>query len=55
MIKTVTVIGLGNMGRGMAMTLHRAGFAVQGSDIAAAARERLAAEGIATAAPEALE
>ncbi|MDN3522043.1 NAD(P)-dependent oxidoreductase [Halomonas ramblicola] len=54
MIKTVTVIGLGNMGRGMAMTLHRAGFAVQGSDIATEARERLAAEGIATAAPEAL-
>ncbi|WP_240455700.1 NAD(P)-dependent oxidoreductase [Halomonas faecis] len=55
MIKTVTVIGLGNMGRGMALTLHRAGFTVQGSDIAAEARERLAAEGIATAPPEALE
>ncbi|MGM0703162.1 MAG: NAD(P)-dependent oxidoreductase [Pseudomonadota bacterium] len=55
MIKTVTVIGLGNMGRGMALTLHRAGFTVQGSDIATEARERLAAEGIATAPPESLE
>lgn len=55
MIKTVTVIGLGNMGRGMALTLHRAGFAVQGSDIDTDARERLAAEGITTAAPEALK
>lgn len=55
MIKTVTVIGLGNMGRGMALTLHRAGFSVQGSDIAPDAREQLAVEGIPTAPPEAIE
>ncbi|APX94961.1 3-hydroxyisobutyrate dehydrogenase [Halomonas sp. 1513] len=53
-MNSVTVIGLGNMGRGMALTLHRAGFQVQGSDIDSAARERLAAEGVATAAPDAL-
>ena len=55
MIKSVTVIGLGNMGRGMALTLHKAGFQVQGSDIDSAARERLAADGITTALPDALE
>ena len=55
LIKSVTVIGLGNMGRGMALTLHKAGFQVQGSDIDSAARERLAADGIDTAAPDALE
>ncbi|SDK75306.1 3-hydroxyisobutyrate dehydrogenase [Franzmannia pantelleriensis] len=54
MITSVTVIGLGNMGRGMALTLHKAGFQVQGSDIDSAARERLSAEGIDTAAPDAL-
>ncbi|MBD3894514.1 NAD(P)-dependent oxidoreductase [Halomonas sp. ML-15] len=51
---TVTVIGLGNMGRGMALTLHKAGFRVQGSDIDPQARARLAADGIDTAAPDAL-
>lgn len=55
MITSVTVIGLGNMGRGMALTLHKAGFQVQGSDIDSAARERLAADGIATAMLDALE
>ncbi len=54
MITSVTVIGLGNMGRGMALTLHKAGFQVQGSDIDSAARERLSTEGIDTAAPDAL-
>lgn len=54
MTPTVTVIGLGNMGRGMALTLHRAGFTVQGSDIDAEARRRLTDEGIATLAPEAI-
>jgi 3-hydroxyisobutyrate dehydrogenase len=53
-IQTVTVIGLGNMGRGMALTLHRAGFHVQGTDVAAPAREGLAAEGLSVAAPDAL-
>lgn len=55
MIKTVTVIGLGNMGRGMALTLHRAGFEVRGTDIDPSTRARLADEGITTLAPEALE
>ncbi|PAU79413.1 3-hydroxyisobutyrate dehydrogenase [Halomonas salipaludis] len=54
LINSVTVIGLGNMGRGMALTLHKAGFQVQGSDIDSAARERLSADGIDTAAPDAL-
>ncbi|WP_445005463.1 NAD(P)-dependent oxidoreductase [Halomonas mongoliensis] len=54
MTKTITVIGLGNMGRGMALTLQRAGFRVQGTDVAAQARERLAAEGLSVAAPDAL-
>lgn len=54
MIKSVTVIGLGNMGRGMALTLHSAGFQVQGTDIDPHARARLADEGIATTAPKAL-
>lgn len=51
MIKSVTVIGLGNMGRGMALTLHSAGFQVQGTDIDPHTRARLADEGIAAAAP----
>lgn len=54
MTKTITVIGLGNMGRGMALTLHRAGFRVQGTDVAATARERLMAEGLSVALPDAL-
>ncbi|WP_163560487.1 NAD(P)-dependent oxidoreductase [Halomonas sp. NO4] len=54
MIQSITVIGLGNMGRGMALTLHRAGFEVQGTDIAEAARQRLEADGIATAPMESL-
>ncbi|BAM90570.1 3-hydroxyisobutyrate dehydrogenase [Bradyrhizobium oligotrophicum S58] len=46
----VGIIGLGNMGRGMALTLKGAGFAVTGYDALAATREALAAEGIAIAA-----
>lgn len=53
-ITTITVVGLGNMGRGMALTLQRAGFTVQGSDIDAEARQRLSDEGITTLAPEAI-
>lgn len=45
----IGIIGLGNMGRGMALTLEDAGFAVTGYDVVAAAREALAAEGIAIA------
>ncbi len=37
-IRTVGVVGLGNMGLGMAATLVRAGFAVLGTDISAARR-----------------
>jgi 3-hydroxyisobutyrate dehydrogenase len=46
---TIGIIGLGNMGRGMAMSLRRGGFTVLGFDAAAATRERLANEGIAIA------
>src|SRR5262249_36853484 len=46
----VTVVGLGNMGRPMAASLTRAGYAVTGYDIAPAARERFAqADGKAAA------
>ncbi|MGJ5196242.1 NAD(P)-dependent oxidoreductase [Bradyrhizobium sp. HKCCYLRH1030] len=45
----VGIIGLGNMGRGMALTLKGAGFAVTGYDTLAATRAALAAEGIAIA------
>src|SRR5260364_184093 len=48
-VTAVGIIGLGNMGRGMALTLKGAGFAVTGYDAAAATREMLAAEGIAIA------
>lgn len=47
-LKNIGVIGLGNMGRGMALSLARAGFRVTGFDAAAPAREAAAAEGIAT-------
>lgn len=39
------VIGLGSMGLGMALSLRRAGFAVAGCDLSAAAVERLVAAG----------
>src|SRR5688572_25491379 len=43
------VIGLGSMGSGMALSLLRAGFDVCGCDSNAAAMERFAAQGGATA------
>lgn len=46
MLKQVGLIGLGNMGRGMALTLKRNGFEVVGTDVAPATRESLAKEGI---------
>lgn len=49
LVTAVGIIGLGNMGRGMALTLKGAGFAVTGYDTLAATRAALAAEGIAIA------
>lgn len=45
-MKNIGVIGLGNMGRGMALTLKRGGFNVIGTDAVAATRDALAKEGI---------
>jgi 3-hydroxyisobutyrate dehydrogenase len=47
-VATIGVIGLGKMGRGMALTLQRNGHRVIGFDAAAATRERLASEGVET-------
>jgi 3-hydroxyisobutyrate dehydrogenase len=47
---TIGIIGLGNMGRGMALSLQRGGYAVIGFDVAGETRARVAAEGIAIAA-----
>ncbi len=47
---SVRVIGLGNMGRGMALSLKRAGVDVVGYDALDATRAALAAEGVATLA-----
>lgn len=46
-IGAIGVIGLGNMGRGMALSLQRGGFTVFGTDASAATRDALAGEGIA--------
>lgn len=43
---TVGVIGLGNMGRGMALSLKRAGFEVVGTDASEQTRRSVPAEGI---------
>jgi 4-hydroxybutyrate dehydrogenase/sulfolactaldehyde 3-reductase len=45
-IKTIGVIGLGNMGSGMAASLARAGFEVCGFDTAAASAEKTRAAGV---------
>lgn len=42
----VGVVGLGNMGRGMALSLARSGFCVLGSDLSDAARESVVRQGI---------
>ncbi len=47
-MKRVGIVGLGNMGRGMALTLVRGGFRVMGADASAETRARLEAEGIPT-------
>jgi 3-hydroxyisobutyrate dehydrogenase len=49
MTEQVGVVGLGRMGLAMAMTLRRAGVPVVGFDVAAAARDRAMAEGVAVA------
>src|SRR5258705_13163125 len=46
-MKTIGVIGLGNMGRGMALSLQRGGYSVVGTDASASTRESLAKEGVA--------
>ena len=51
---TITVIGLGQMGGNMALTLKTAGFEVTGSDVFEQARSRLAAQGLTVVAPEEL-
>ena len=50
----IVVIGLGQMGGNMAMTLHAAGFTVTGTDVADAARDNLAARGLAVMPLDAL-
>ena len=42
MTNTVGVIGLGNMGRGMALSLKRGGISVIGTDALASTRDALA-------------
>lgn len=49
----ITVVGLGNMGRPMAACLARAGYAVAGFDLSAAARDHYAASGGIAVANEA--
>ena len=49
-MKTVGVIGLGNMGRGMALSLKRGGYAVLGFDAAPGVASKLEEEGIAARA-----
>jgi 3-hydroxyisobutyrate dehydrogenase len=45
-LKTIGIIGLGNMGRGMALTLLRGGYSVVGTDASQSIRQALAAEGV---------
>ncbi len=45
-MKTIGVIGLGNMGRGMALSLQRGGFSVIGTDASPKTRALLASEGV---------
>lgn len=50
----INVIGLGQIGGNMALTLHNAGFQVTGIDTFSEARDRLSHQGLAVATPEAL-
>ncbi len=45
--QTIAVLGLGQMGAGMALCLAEAGHAVQGYDVDAGARNRLDGTGVA--------
>lgn len=45
-MKSIGVIGLGNMGRGMALSLQRGGFDVVGTDANPETRDLLASEGV---------
>jgi 3-hydroxyisobutyrate dehydrogenase len=47
-IKTVGIVGLGNMGTGMALSLQRAGFRVLGTAASEQTRARASAQGIET-------
>lgn len=49
MTMKIVVIGLGQMGGNMALTLHRAGFDITGMDPSESARQRLTAKGLAVA------
>jgi 3-hydroxyisobutyrate dehydrogenase len=49
-MKTIGVIGLGNMGRGMALSLKRGGYTVLGFDTAPGVAGQLEAEGVAARA-----
>ena len=46
----IAFIGLGNMGGPMAVNLHKAGFSITAMDLSQAAREKVAAEGVAVVA-----
>ena len=50
----IVVIGLGQIGGNMAMTLHAAGFTVTGTDVADAARDNLEARGLSVTSLDAL-
>jgi 3-hydroxyisobutyrate dehydrogenase len=45
-MKAIGVIGLGNMGRGMALSLQRGGYEVIGTDASEQARRSIASEGV---------
>lgn len=49
-MKTIGVIGLGNMGRGMALSLRRGGYTVLGFDAAPGVAGKLEAEGVSARA-----
>lgn len=50
----ITIIGLGQMGGNMALTLQKAGFNVNGTDVFAATRQNLADKGLSVFEPDTL-